>query len=134
MKLSKTSAQAALAMGILAKQDNGQFLQARQIAEYLEIQTVSALKILQTLARHRLIESQLGRRGGYRMRIAPDDVTLLQVVEAMEGPICGHLRMKSTPTLIAGAVERLGKVCQAAAMAIREQLATTTIADLQHAS
>ena len=59
MKLSKSSAQAVLAMAFLAEQPTGSVIQARQVGGHLGIPTDSALKILQVLARHGLLASQL---------------------------------------------------------------------------
>lgn len=63
MKLSKTSALAALAVAHLASYPADAVVQARQVAEYLNIPTDSALKILQTLTRRHVIDSRLGRGG-----------------------------------------------------------------------
>lgn len=130
MKLSKTSAQAALALGVLAVQADGQYLQARHIAEKLNIPTVSALKILQALTRGHLIESQLGRSGGYRLTSPAAEVTLLKIVEAIDGPVRGQMRIDSAPAAISQGVERLREACDAAATALRTQLEMTTVADL----
>lgn len=134
MKLSKTSAQAALAMGVLAVQAEGQYLQARHIAEKLNIPTVSALKILQALTRGHLIESQLGRSGGYRLTSPAADVTLLKIVEAIDGPVRGQMRIDSAPAGISHGVDRLREACDAAALALRAQLEQTTVADLATAA
>jgi Rrf2 family protein len=44
-------------------------------------------KVLQTLARQRLIQSQRGASGGFALAADPERVTLLDIVEAVEGPI-----------------------------------------------
>lgn len=134
MKLSKTSAQAALALGVLAAQPKGAYLQARHIAEKLNIPTVSALKILQALTRGYLIESQLGRLGGYRLTCPADQVSLLKIVETIDGPIRGQMRIDSAPDGVAHGVECLRAACASAADALREQLLRTTVADLAAAA
>lgn len=89
MKLSKTTTYAVLALECLTQQSSGDTtpVRARQVAEHLGIPTDSALKVLQTLARGGLLKSTLGRRGGYRPAFDPADVTLLQLVELIDGPI-----------------------------------------------
>lgn len=51
-------------------------------------------KILKQLAREGLLESTRGARGGYRLARRPEDVTVAEVIAALEGPIgmteCGH--------------------------------------------
>ena len=44
-------------------------------------------KVLQQLVRARLIRSQRGAGGGYALAISAASVSLLDVVEAMEGPV-----------------------------------------------
>jgi Rrf2 family protein len=130
MKLSKTSAQAALAMAFLAEQDSDTVVQARQVAAHLGIPTDSALKILQTLARQELILSQLGRSGGYRLHKPAASVTLAHIVEAIDGPISGAMRLDNRREGTAGSMELLQSVCEQVAVRLREELSRTTVADL----
>ena len=130
MKLSKTSAQAALALAYLAEQDNTQIIQAKQVAQHLGIPSDSALKILQALARHDLIHSRLGRTGGYRLAMLPQDISLLQVIEAIDGPINGQVRLDHAPQSITGGLDLLQAISQQAAERIRMELSQTTVADL----
>jgi Rrf2 family protein len=44
-------------------------------------------KVLQRLTRARLIASERGRGGGFRLARAPERITLLHIVEAIEGPV-----------------------------------------------
>ncbi|MCC7193137.1 MAG: Rrf2 family transcriptional regulator [Phycisphaeraceae bacterium] len=129
MKLSKTSAHAALALAFLADQPAGVVIQARHIATHLGIPTDSALKILQVLARQEIIISQLGRTGGYRLHRQPQEISLAQIVEAIDGPINGSMRLDSREA-IAASVNLLQSVCDQAASRLREELSRTTVADL----
>ena len=60
---------------------------AKRIAEEFSIPRELLAKILQRLARERLIVSQNGPRGGYVLAHRPVEVTVGQVVRALEGPI-----------------------------------------------
>jgi Rrf2 family protein len=130
VRLSKTSAQAALALAFLAQQDETLIIQARQVARHLGIPADSALKILQALARHDIIQSRLGRSGGYRLARPAADISLLQVIEAIDGPINGQVRVDNAPQWIAGGIDLLQAISQQAALRIRQELSQTTIADL----
>lgn len=44
-------------------------------------------KVLQRLTRARLVASERGRGGGFRLARAADRITLLHIVEAIEGPV-----------------------------------------------
>jgi Rrf2 family protein len=60
---------------------------ARQIAEDTGIPVEYLRKVLQRLTRARLVQSERGRGGGFRLGKSPDKITLLQIVEAIEGPV-----------------------------------------------
>ena len=44
-------------------------------------------KVLKLLAQHRLVASTRGAHGGYRLSRPPEDISLIAIVEAMEGPL-----------------------------------------------
>ena len=44
-------------------------------------------QILKLLSNAGIAEARAGQQGGYRLRRAPEDITLLEVVEAAEGPL-----------------------------------------------
>jgi len=44
-------------------------------------------KVLKRLAREGVVESQRGAQGGYRLARAPADITIAEVIVALEGPI-----------------------------------------------
>lgn len=52
---------------------------------HLPIPTVS--KILKILARHALLESVRGAKGGYVLARAPARISIADIIDAMEGPI-----------------------------------------------
>jgi Rrf2 family protein len=60
---------------------------SKRIAETFNIPHELLAKILQRLAKKGLIESHNGPRGGYVLTKAPQDVTVGQVIRALEGPI-----------------------------------------------
>lgn len=131
MKLSKTATQAALAMAYLAQRPDGQPTQARQIAEHLGIPTDSALKVLQALARQRLLKSQLGRHGGYFLKQPATQVSLRQIVEAIDGPIESSVpSVSESRGAQRDVVQRLERFCDHSAGWLREQLDQFSVADL----
>lgn len=134
MKLSKTSAQAALAMAFLSERQDGAPTQARQIAEYLQIPTDSALKVLQALARQGLLRSQLGRSGGYHLANEADQISLLQIVEAIDGPIRVDMPISGEGHCFSASVDVLRRVCEASDRQLRDQLSRLTVAQLAAAN
>lgn len=127
MKLSKTTTYAVLALDCLLARDDpaGPPMRAREVAESLGIPTDSALKVLQTLARGGLLKSTLGRRGGYRPNAGPEDVTLLQLVELMDGPVTAEVPMPDTPDT--PLVSVLDRVCGRMRDRARAELESITL-------
>ena len=133
MKLSKTSAHAALALAYLAGQSDDQVIQAHAVARHLKIPTDSALKVLQNLARRGLVHSRLGRHGGYLMHRPAAQITLLEVVEATDGPIDSQLPLLQRGLDGLDGADVLRTVCHQVARKVRQELESTTVAHLAHA-
>ena len=130
MKLSKTATLAALAVAYLSTRRNDGHIQARQVADYLHIPTDSALKVLQALARRGVINSHLGRSGGYYLESEPHQVTLLQIVEAVEGPIETELPVGGDGNGMQKPIDQLRKACNRVAHSMRLELDRTTVSEL----
>jgi Rrf2 family protein len=57
----------------------------KNIAEESEIPTHFLAKILQQLARKGFLRSSKGPTGGFALRRPPEDITLLEIVDAIDG-------------------------------------------------
>ena len=81
------------AMVCLAAQAPGALVPFRSIAKRMEVPEDFLAKILKTLVGRGLVTSVRGARGGYRLTKPPQQVTFLDVIEAVEGPfvvsLCG---------------------------------------------
>ena len=60
---------------------------AAQIAAATAVPPVFAARVLALLQRHGLLRARAGRQGGYTLARPPAAITLLEVVEAVEGPL-----------------------------------------------
>lgn len=60
------------------------------IAREIEAPEAYTAKILQTLARHKLLESMKGRGGGFFFNENQSDVTLYEIIHVMEGDAVFH--------------------------------------------
>jgi Rrf2 family protein len=89
MRLGRASAYGMLAMMSIAKAsgDRMQTARAAQISQTTGVPVEYLRKVLQRLTRARLIASERGRGGGFRLARAADRITLLHIVEAIEGPV-----------------------------------------------
>src|SRR5262245_47171083 len=82
--LTKTGLHAVRAVVALAKLSDGAYAGAARIAREIGAPQNYLGKLLQTLAREGLVESQKGLGGGFRLARDPREITLLDVVEPLE--------------------------------------------------
>lgn len=84
--ISRSSEYAIRALTYLAIQGpEAGFVLGKHMAERLGMPAPFLGKILQPLVACGLLESQRGRRGGFRLAQPADEITLLQIVGAIEG-------------------------------------------------
>ena len=86
--------------------------------------------ILRSLRQAGIVASQRGADGGFRLDLAPDQITVADVVRALDGPLAAVRGERPEDVKYAGASEHLGEVWIAMRAAMREVLEHTTIADI----
>lgn len=86
LRISKKADYALMAMKHLAL-DGGGHASARSIAERYGIPGDLMAKILQTLVRKGLLQSRHGLRGGYELPRAASAISVLDVIQAIDGPL-----------------------------------------------
>ena len=86
LRVTRLTDYATVVMTVLASQPEA-VLSAAELAERsgLEVPTVS--KLLKPLAQAGLLEAFRGAHGGYRLSRPPEQISLIAIVEAMEGPL-----------------------------------------------
>ncbi|EQC47409.1 transcriptional regulator [Bacteriovorax sp. Seq25_V] len=72
-------------MEFLARAPKGVFIPTKILAKFHGIPKEYLSKALQQLASSGLIEGTLGPRGGYQLSKAPSEISLLEIVESIEG-------------------------------------------------
>jgi Rrf2 family protein len=60
---------------------------AREIAEQYDIPIELLAKVLQRLVRRGLLASQQGTRGGYQLARTPGQISVADVIQAVDGPV-----------------------------------------------
>ncbi len=71
----------------LAGRPEGTLSLISEISEAQEVPKSYLSKIMQHLVRAGLVKSRRGARGGFYLARRPEDITLRQAIEAVEGPI-----------------------------------------------
>jgi Rrf2 family protein len=87
MRLNQATDYAIRAILYLSGLPFGQVVEAKLIAEEEHIPIRFLLKILRLLTKEGLVNSHRGINGGYSLARSPSEITLLDVVRAIEGPI-----------------------------------------------
>src|SRR5215510_8486182 len=90
LRLSKKADYALIAMKHLAvrgDQGAGGSSSAREIAELYDIPIELMAKVLQRLVRRGLLASQQGTRGGYQLARVPAQISVADVIQAIDGPV-----------------------------------------------
>jgi Rrf2 family protein len=59
----------------------------REVADDMDLPLMYTPQILNLLLKAGLAEARAGQQGGYRLRRAPSDINLLEIVEAADGPL-----------------------------------------------
>ena len=85
--LRQNSDYALRAMVNLAERYGGQVVSTRQLSEEEEVAYPFMAKIMQKLAAAGLVTSQMGPHGGFALARAPEKISLLDVVGAVQGDV-----------------------------------------------
>jgi Rrf2 family protein len=87
IKLSKKVDYGLIALRHIAFEEEDRIVNAKHIAEEYNIPPELLAKILQKLAKQGLITGQNGPKGGYVLAKEPDQMTIGEVIKAIDGPV-----------------------------------------------
>jgi len=87
MRLTRAGEYAVRCILYLAGQKKGTVVPRREITREMDIPEQFMGKIAQQLARAGFLEIVQGAKGGYRLLVPPEEITLLDVVESVIGEI-----------------------------------------------
>jgi Rrf2 family protein len=87
MKISRKSDYALRAVLYIAKQSNDTRSSINAIAESEKVPRDFLAKILKELTRAEILKSYQGVHGGYQLARPPAQISVLDVIEAMDGPL-----------------------------------------------
>ncbi len=105
-------------------------VRAEQIAKIQHIPLNFLLNILTDLKLARIVQSYRGAQGGYRLVRPPEQVTLAEVIRAVEGPLANVHESRPEELRYEGSSEALRDVWIAVRANLRAVLETVTLAHL----
>lgn len=86
LRVTKLTDYATLVLTVLAARPE-LVLSAPELAEQAGLESPTVAKVLKPLAQAGLVEGFRGANGGYRLTRDAGEITLIEIVEAMEGPL-----------------------------------------------
>ncbi|TCU17948.1 RrF2 family transcriptional regulator [Rhizobium sullae] len=137
MKMGDGVEQAIHSVAMLSGLSEGGVLSAAAIAEFHGVSTSYLLKHLQALSSVGILDTVPGPKGGYKLAKEPEDISLLDIVLAVEGPEpafrCAEIRQRGPNPLPQRYFTKpcqINAAMQKAERAYRAELAKTSIADI----
>lgn len=130
MQITRATEYAVRCVLHLALEPAGRVVPRREIAAAREIPGHFLGKIAQRLARAGVLRIHQGARGGYELALPADRITLLEVVEAGEGPLSLNKCVLHTRSCQRTCVCAAHRVWSTARRQLRATLAGVTFAEL----
>jgi Rrf2 family protein len=114
----------------LAAAPDGEPVKGERLAEAQQIPLQFLEHILLELKHARLIQARRGARGGYWLARDPAEITVADVIRAVEGPLANIHENAPEELHYAGSAEKLRDVWVAVRAALRSVLENVTLAEL----
>jgi Rrf2 family protein len=130
MRISAKADYAVRATLELAAAPDGEPVKGEKLAEAQGIPLQFLEHILLELKHARIVRAKRGARGGYWLARPADDITLANVIRAVEGPLANIQDDAPEQTSYPGHAERLREVWVAVRANLRAVLEQVTLADV----
>ncbi len=132
MRVSAKADYALRAAAELAAAEGGGPVKGEQLAKAQSIPPKFLENILLELRHAGLVQSQRGAEGGYWLARPAAEITLAEVIRAVEGPLANVRGARPESVEYAGVAEPLRDVWIAVRASLRRVLESVTLADLAH--
>jgi Rrf2 family protein len=129
MRLTRASSYALHAVVYMAAQKHKRPIPSHLIAKDRRIPERFLLKVLKPLVSARILHSVKGPNGGYRLARPPSAVSMLEIVEAVDGPVRGQSPL-SEDNGDNALNSKLEAICERGAEQTRKQLDKVHVTDL----
>ena len=130
MRVSAKSDYALRALIEMASRQDGKAVSAEELGKQQEIPHGFLQAILADLRRAGIVMSQRGQSGGWRMGRSADDVSVADVIRAVDGPLVSVYGVRPEAVSYNEKAEVLQLVWIAARSSLREVFENVSLADL----
>ena len=86
LRLNRMTDYGIVVLGALAHR-HGNFVATASLAELTGINQPTVAKVAKLLLGAALVDTQRGANGGYRLALPAEDISLVRIIESIEGPI-----------------------------------------------
>src|SRR5262245_32253462 len=128
MRLTRASSYALHAVAYMAAMKKGSPVASHVIAQDRGIPERFLLKVLKPLVSAQILISIKGPNGGYQLAKSPNEITMLEILESVDGPIRGNAPMSQDKDSHIN--RRLDQICTQSAEALRKQLGKVKLSEL----
>ena len=115
----------------LAEHDDGLYIPLKEIAARQDISEKYLESIMPDLAKHGLVESAMGKTGGYKLTRAPETYTVGSILRLIEGPLVPVSCLERKPVTCSRAAQcRTLPLWSKLDQLVNDYLDSVTVADL----
>jgi Rrf2 family protein len=129
MKISRSTGYALVAVGYIAQHYQAGAVLAQRVSKEYGIPLEYLLKILQQLVRANVLRSKRGPRGGFFLAKPTEEITIIEIIEAVDGPMMSHLHL-AEQTSNAPFSLKMEQVCKKATSNVRDIFGAAKLSDM----
>ena len=129
MKISRTTGYALISAGYVAQHYQEGMVLAPLISKQCNIQISYLLKILEQLVRANILHSKRGTRGGFTLARPAEDITILEIIEAVDGPMLDNIQLTGQINNESFVI-KMEKVCKSATKKTRDLYSKAKLSEM----
>ena len=129
MKINRSTGYALIAVGYIAQNNSDRAVLAADVSKEYEIPLEYLLKILQMLVRANILRSKRGPRGGFKLARDSEQITLLDIIEAIDGALGGNMHLAKQGNDEAFCL-KIEDICRNATNSVKEIYGNASLSDI----
>jgi len=91
MKLNSAATYGLMAVAYTAQNQHKGLVRSNDIADHYKIAVEFLLKVMQELVKANILRSKRGPHGGFSLARKPNQITMLEILEAVQGPLTSNM-------------------------------------------